>query len=94
MVTGVAYELSKASQPGSVVLCLMHKSSRRTEKDKRTWCKLLKPLLYLRYDGLDVGWWSCPKDQAMAGIDKVRLNTGVLKPLKDGIEVKPFEVCS
>jgi hypothetical protein len=28
----------------------------------------------------------------MAGIDKAGLNAWVIKPLKDAIEIKPFEV--
>lgn len=64
----------------------------KEERDRRTWCKFLESLLYLRYKFPNVGWWPCPKDQTVSRIDKAGLDTWVFKPLEDGIRIKPFEV--
>jgi hypothetical protein len=62
------------------------------ERDKHTWSKFLKPLLYLRYEVPNVSRWPRPKDQTVPRIDKARLDTWVFKSLEDGIEIKPFEI--
>lgn len=64
----------------------------KEERDRRTWCKFLEPLLYLRYEFTNVRWRPRPKDQTVPWIDKAWLDARVFKPLENGVEIKTFEV--